>query len=92
VTARTDIAVYRRSTGVWYIRRATDAGLTQLPWGAPTLGDVAAQGDFDGDGRTDVAIYRTRTGEWFIRRSSDTALVQVSWGSPALGDKPPGCR
>jgi hypothetical protein len=40
----TDIAVYRAATGLWLIRRSTDAGLTQIPWGAPALGDAPVSG------------------------------------------------
>jgi hypothetical protein len=36
---KADIAVYRTSTGEWFIRRSSDGGLTRIPWGAPTLGD-----------------------------------------------------
>jgi hypothetical protein len=39
----TDLAVYRRSTGVWLIRRSSDLGLTQQPWGSPALGDIPAR-------------------------------------------------
>jgi hypothetical protein len=89
---RMDLAVYRRSTGEWLIRRSTDAGLTLVAWGAPVLGDVPVPGDYDADGATDVAVYRTTTGEWFVRRSSDGALTLVPWGAPALGDVPVPAR
>ena len=35
-----DVAVYRATSGEWLIRRSTDGGLTRIPWGAPTLGDI----------------------------------------------------
>jgi hypothetical protein len=38
---KTDIAVYRDSTGEWFIHRSSDNGLT-IAWGAPSLGDVPA--------------------------------------------------
>jgi hypothetical protein len=28
---RADVAVYRRSAGVWFIRRSSDRGLSQIP-------------------------------------------------------------
>jgi hypothetical protein len=82
------IAVYRPTTGEWFIRRVTDRGLTLVAWGAPVLGDRPVPGDYDADGAADVAVYRTTTGEWFVRRSSDSALTLVPWGSPVLGDVP----
>jgi hypothetical protein len=82
------IAVYRRSTGQWLIRRSADAGLMQLTWGAPSLGDLPVPSDYDGDGETDVAVYRGSTGEWLIHRSGDGSLLQMGWGAPGLGDVP----
>jgi hypothetical protein len=81
-----DLAVYRGTTGEWFIHRSSDGGLIHLAWGAPLLGDVPVVNDYDGDGRADVAIYRELTGEWFIHRSSDGGLTYLSWGSPLLGD------
>jgi hypothetical protein len=85
---KVDVAVYRRSTGEWLIRRSTDQGLSVVAWGAPALDDVPAPVDYDGDGRADVAVYRRTTGGWFIRRSSDQGLSTVAWGAPVLDDVP----
>jgi hypothetical protein len=84
-----EIAVYRRTTGEWFIRRARDRGLTQVAWGGPGL-DVPVPGDYDGDGRTDLAVFRTTTAEWFILRSSDGVLRQVTFGGPGLDVPVPG--
>jgi len=35
------MAVYRRSTGVWYVRRSTDGALDEVPWGSPFLRDIS---------------------------------------------------
>jgi hypothetical protein len=84
---KADIAVYRQSTGEWFIRRSSDLALMQVGWGSPFLLDVPVTGDYDGDGKTDVAVYRRSTGEWFVRLSGGGART-VSWGAPPLSDVP----
>jgi hypothetical protein len=37
---KADVAVFRRSTGQWLLRRSTDEGLTLVAWGASPLGDL----------------------------------------------------
>jgi subtilisin family serine protease len=83
---KADIAVYRSSTGQWFIRRSSDGQLGQPLWGCATCGDIAVPADYDGDGRADIAVYRSSTGEWFIRRSSDGGLTQLLWGCASCGD------
>ena len=69
-----DAAVYRTTTGEWFIRQGT--AVRVVPWGAPSLGDVPVPADYDGDGRTDIAVYRTSAGQWFILNSSTGAPTQ----------------
>ena len=65
---KTDIAVYRPSTGTWYILKSRPA---TRPTYAPGHGtDIRSAGDFDGDGKTDIAVYRPSTGAWYILKSS----------------------
>ena len=73
--ARSDIAVYRPSTGMWYFRGA----LTPLRYGLP--GDVPVPGDYSGTRRTSPAVYRPANGTWYFYRAG-----QVQWG--LLGDIP----
>jgi len=80
---RTDVAVYRGTTGEWFMTVAPGGSLHAF-WGAPSLGDVPVPTDYDGDGNADVAVYRFSTGEWFIVRNGQ--LRQVGWGAPSLGD------
>jgi hypothetical protein len=89
---RTDRAVYRPTTGEWFIFNST-TGFQTTVFGSPTssgLGDTPVPADYDGDGRTDLAIYRQATAEWFIFGSA-TGLQTRVFGAPALsglGDTP----
>jgi M6 family metalloprotease-like protein len=70
---RTELAVYRPSTGEWFIRNssagyAVGAGNWYFQWGLG--GDLPIVGDFDDDGKAEITVYRPTTGEWFIRYSS----------------------
>jgi hypothetical protein len=81
---RSDVAVYRPSTGWWYIIRSNIGTGWGRSWGVS--GDIPVPADYDGDGKTDVAVYRPSTGVWYIVRSSTAAAVSVAWGLP--GDVP----
>ena len=56
----TDRAVYRPSTGIWFVQ-----GQGSVQFGIP--GDIPVPGDYNGDGRTDRAVYRRSTGTWFVQ-------------------------
>jgi hypothetical protein len=71
---RTDPAVYRPSTGAWYVRAQYS-----LYYGS--AGDIPVPGDYNGDGITDVAVYRPSTGAWYVRNQ-----FSANYGSP--GDIP----
>jgi predicted outer membrane repeat protein len=83
---RDDTAVYRLTTGQWFVFRST-AGFMQVSWGAPGFEDVPVAADYDGDGVTDIAVFRRATNEWFIRRSTG-GMTTAQWGSAASGDVP----
>jgi hypothetical protein len=90
--AKADIAVYRPTTGIWYVLRSDSNNATYLSyqWGVST--DIPVAGDYDGDGKTDIAVYRPATGIWYVLQSStnSTAFVSYQWGVstdiPAPGD------
>lgn len=84
---KTDLSVFRPSTGVWTLRRST-AGETGLAWGIST--DKITPADFDGDAKTDVAVYRPSEGRWYIFNSATSSFTSIIWGAstdiPAPGD------
>jgi hypothetical protein len=75
-----DIAVFRPSSGTWYVRN--EGGYSAQVLGQ--AGDSAVSGDFDGDGQTDYAVFRD--GTWIVRRSSDQGLTTEHYGT--VGDIP----
>jgi hypothetical protein len=72
---KTDVSVFRSSSGSWFVRPSGGGADTALSYGA--TGDVPVPGDYDGDGKVDVAIFRPPTGLWSVHKSSggDTALT-----------------
>lgn len=85
---KTDIAVYRPSTGVWYAINSSNNTIRFQQFGL--AGDVATPEDFDGDNITDIGVFRSSSGDWYYFRSSDSAVGQVNFGLngdiPAAGD------
>ena len=65
---RSDISVFRPSTGAWYLQQSTD-GLYGAEFGFGT--DHITPGDYDGDGKADISVYRPSTGLWYIFQSSN---------------------
>ena len=76
---KTDAAIYRPSTGFWYINQTSNGQMLQYGWGGAT-GDIPVPGDYDGDGKTDAAIYRSSTGYWYINQTSNGQMLQYGWG------------
>ena len=58
---KTDIAVYRSSTGAWYVYPSGGGASYGIGWGGDAS-DKPVPGDYDGDGKTDIAVYRAGTG------------------------------
>ena len=94
----TDAAVYRRTTGEWFMTWSFSP-LAQFfhsydflgASSSSNLGDTPVPGDYNGDGFAEPAIYRASTGQWFIRNwtGGGSGLATTTWGSPAHGDYPP---
>jgi hypothetical protein len=81
---KTDVAIFRPSTGIWWYLRSIDGADRLYQFGQGSDKQVPA--DYTGDGRTDVAFFRPTTGEWFVERSEDDAFYSFTFGSP--GDIP----
>ncbi len=75
---KSDIAVYRPSTGKWAIRN-----LSTVYYGSST--DIPVPGDYNKDGKTDIAVYQPSTGKWAIRNLS-TVYYGSSADIPVPGD------
>ena len=80
---RTDIAVFRPSTGDWFLNRSSQ-GMTAVRFGAAT--DLIAPADYDGDGRTDIAVFRPSNGTWYRINSQTGTFAAVQFGQ--AGDLP----
>jgi hypothetical protein len=78
-----DLAVFRPSSGSWFILNSGSNTFLGAQWGQD--GDIPVDGDFDGDRRADLAVFRPSNGFWFILGSAG-AFRQVQFG--ALGDRP----
>ncbi|HLM59551.1 MAG TPA: CHRD domain-containing protein [Pyrinomonadaceae bacterium] len=82
-----DIAVFRRQTGIWYIKESSTGNTrTVTNFGAPT--DIPAVGDYDGDGKADLCIIRAESGtngpkSWYIQYSSTGQVQRIEWGANA---------
>jgi hypothetical protein len=87
---KTDITVFRPSTGTWYelLSESNYTTAVGIQWGRRN--DVPVPGDYDGDRKTDIAVFRPSDGTWYIVYSSTGAAVGVQWGSgtdvPVPGD------
>ena len=80
---QSDVAVYRPSTGVWYIQKST-GGYFIISWGIS--GDIPIPGDYDNDGHADLAVYRSN-GHWWLYRLRDNQMVLAGMGG-GRGDVP----
>jgi hypothetical protein len=88
--SKADLAIFRPSTGFWYI----DSSLNPMSpvdarWGLTN--DIPVVGDFDGDGKDDIAVWRPSTGIWYVIPSGNPAnTIAQNWGMsgdiPVPGD------
>src|SRR5205823_3549184 len=63
-----DIAVWRPSTGTWYVKNQYT-----VAWGVST--DIPVPGDYNADGKTDLAVFRRSNGTWYVK-----GQFTAAWG------------
>jgi hypothetical protein len=84
--SRSDAAVFRPSTGVWYVLRTSDGQALIRQFGLN--GDKPVAGDYDKDGKTDIAVWRPSDGNYYSINSADGQTKIIHFGSN--GDIPIG--
>lgn len=75
---KTDLAVFRPSTGYWWILQSSDNTFRGLAFGMN--GDTPVPGDYDGDNKTDLAVFRPSEGAWYILNSANSSFRALFWG------------
>ncbi len=85
---KTDIGIFRPSTGEWWLNRSSSGQTIAFQFG--NSADKLVPGDFTGDGKTDVALWRPSNGYWYILRSEDNSFFSFPFGTngdvPVVGD------
>jgi hypothetical protein len=84
---KTDVAVFRPSTGEWFSLKSSDGAFSSQQFGSN--GDRPVAGDFDGDGKSDYAVWRESDATWYILQSSSgfrAAPFGQTGDRPLVGD------
>jgi hypothetical protein len=79
---KTDVSIFRPSTGDWWWQSSLDGGQRATGWGISS--DVITPGDYDGDGKTDFAVFRN--GTWYVFNSATSTARIENFG--LAGDVP----
>jgi glucose/arabinose dehydrogenase len=85
---KTDVSVFRPSTGVWYIWNSLNNSYRIQGFGL--TGDIPTPEDYDGDNITDIGVFRPSNGTWYHFLSSNNTVGIIQFGAngdvPAAGD------
>ncbi len=81
---KTDISIYRPSTGNWWYLRSSDGGSRAYNFGGVPTSLTPA--DYTGDGKTDIAFFFPTNGTWYVLRSEDSSYYLFPFGTN--GDVP----
>ncbi len=74
---KTDYAVFRPSTGTWFVLPNGGGAATGFNFGSPN--DKLVPADYDGDGKTDYAVWRV--GVWYWVESSTNTMRAYTFGT-----------
>jgi hypothetical protein len=78
-----DLAIFRPSTGLWYVRH-DDGSVAVANWGV--AGDIPVLFDPDGNGTANLSVWRPSNGVWYSYDPATGATSGVPWG--VAGDIP----
>ena len=87
---RSDLAVFRPSSGMWIVKDwTTNTEIFRMPWGGGA--DKLVPADYNGDGKTDIAVFRASSLQWIVKDwQTNTEILRMSWGGmtdiPVPGD------
>ena len=85
---KSDIAVFRPSTGYWYISRSSDSSVLHTAFGV--IRRPTNSSDYDGDGKADISVWRNSNTTSTRSEVLITTAQQVTFGSaPATHRSPP---
>lgn len=78
---KTDLAIFRKTDGNWWIQKSSDGQTITAQWGLE--GDIPLAGDFSSDGRADLVVFRPSSGTWYVKNLQDDSVITQAWGLPS---------
>ena len=84
---KTDLSIFRPSTGDWWWQSSLDGNVHSIHWGSDF--DTPMPGDVNGDGKADFVVCRRNTIDLWIRLvngQSQTTVFGIFEDKPLLGD------